>query len=381
MSEFTGKEEKNDNTNIPKEMRQVMKDFLSDLFTTFPEYKETADQLLIALLETDNSPIEPLFDHVKEVYPPRFFDILYKNDDIFEDSEKNTEFLPGIDFSEIWKMEDVTDSIKETIWKYLQLVMFSILETIQSQDTFGDTAKLFEAIDESELKNKIEETVEQMKGLFDGMENNDQGVNRGEGINLDDLPNADSVHEHLNGLMEGKLGKLASEIAEETAQDFDMDMNAEGDVGDMFKKLFRNPGKLMGLVNTISKKLDSKMKSGDISESDLMKEAGDLMSKMKNMPGMPNIEELMKNMNVPRNKQGMMKQQFNQNMRTNGAKARLQRKLEERRQAAEQMQNTVQVQQVVQEKDPNIQFDGKSFTNGSKVKRSKAKQGKKGKKK
>ena len=70
----------------------------------------------------------------------------------------------------------------------------------------------------------------------------------------------------------------------------------------------------MGLVNTISKKLDTKMKSGDISESDLMKEAGDLMSKMKNMPGMPNIEELMKNMNVPRNKQGMMKQQFNQNI-------------------------------------------------------------------
>jgi hypothetical protein len=60
----------------------------------------------------------------------------------------------------------------------------------------------------------------------------------------------------------------------------------------------------------------------------------------------------------------------------------LQRKLEERRQAAEQMQAATPVQPVVQQQtDPNIQFDGKSFTNGSKVKRSKAKQGKKGKKK
>jgi hypothetical protein len=377
MSEYSQTEEKQSNSP-PKEMRQIMKDFLSDLFTTFPEYRDNADQLLVGVLETENCPIEPLFEHVKEVYPPRFFDILYKNDEIFEDPEKNTEFLPGIQFAEIWKMEDVTDSIKETIWRYLQLIMFSVLETIQSQDTFGDTAKLFEAIDEAELKSKIEETVEQMKGLFD---NPEAGLNS-EGINLEDLPNADSVHEHLNGLMDGKLGKLAAEIAEETAQDFEMDMNAEGDVGDMFKKLFRNPGKLMGLVNTISKKLDTKMKSGDISESDLMKEAGDLMSKMKNMPGMPNIEELMKNMNVPRNKQGMMKQQFNQNMRANGAKARLQRKLEERRQAAEQMQGATPVQPVVQQQtDPNIQFDGKSFTNGSKVKRSKAKQGKKGKKK
>lgn len=375
--------ESRDKTEAPKELRQIMKDFLSDLFTTFPEYKESGDKLLIELLGNDSSSMAPLFDHVKEVYPPRFFDILYKNDEIFEDSDKNTEFLPGIEFSEIWKMEDVSDSIKETIWKYLQLVMFSVLETIQSQDTFGDTAKLFEAIDESELKSKIEETVEQMKGMFEGMENNSNGSEgTSEGINLEDLPNAESVHEHLHGLMNGKLGKLAAEIAEETAQDFEMDMNEQGDVGDMFKKLFRNPGKLMGLVNTISKKLDTKMKSGDISESDLMKEAGDLMSKMKDMPGMPNIEELMKNMNVPRNKQGMMKQQFNQNMRANGAKARLQRKLEERKLLAEAAQaQAAQEQAAQQPTDPSIQFDGKSFTNGSKVKRSKAKQGKKGKKK
>ena len=369
---------------VPKEFRQIVRDFLGDLFTSFPEYRDGGHQYLVSVLDDEAAPIEPLFNHVKEVFPQRFFDILYKNGDIFQDGEKSTEFLPGIEFAEIWRMDDVSDSIKDTIWRYLQLIMFSVLETIQSQDTFGDTAKLFEAIDETELKSKIEETVEQMKGMFDGVGADGE---RTEGINLEDLPNADSVHEHLHGLMDGKLGKLAAEIAEETAQDFEMDLNENGDVGDMFKKLFRNPGKLMGLVNTISTKLDSKMKSGDISESDLMKEAGDLMSKMKNMPGMPNIEELMKNMNVPRNKQGMMKQQFNQNMRANGAKARLQRKLEERQ--AQQAQKQAQAQQAQAQAqqaqapptDPNIQFDGKSFSNGSKVKRSKAKQGKKGKKK
>lgn len=376
-------ESETNTTTVPKEFRQIVKDFLRDFFTTFPEYRENGDQLLIAITETDSAPIEPLFNHVKEVFPMRFFDILYKNEDIFTDAEKNTEFLPGIDFAEIWKMDDVSNTTRETIWKYLQLIMFSVLETIQSQDSFGDTAKLFEAINEDELKSKIEETVEQMKGLFDGM--GTDGEQSSEGINLEDLPNADSVHEHLNGLMDGKLGKLAAEIAEETAKDFEMDMNETGDVGDMFKKLFKNPGKLMGLVNTISSKLDAKMKSGDINESDLMKEATDLMSRMKNMPGMPNIEELMKNMNVPRNKQGMMKQQFNQNMRTNGTKARLQRKLEERQaaMAAAAAATTPSTVGTV-ETSPlpsNIQFDGKSFSDGSKVKRSKTKPGKKGKKK
>jgi len=355
-------------SGMPKEFRQIMSDFISDIFTTFPEYKTPS---LVSVVEDTDCSLKELFDHVKTVYPPRFFDILYKNEEMYKDSEKNTEFLPGIDFASIWVMDDVSDSTRETIWKYLQLVMFSVLETIQSQDSFGDTAKLFEAINEEELKSKIEETVEQMKGLFTNLEENTSSENKegggGGGINLDDLPDVDSVHEHLNGLLDGKLGKLAAEIAEETAKNFEMDMNEEGDVGDMFKKLFKNPGKLMELVNTISTKLDSKMKSGDINENDLMKEAGDLMAKMKNMPGMPDIEELMKTMNVPKNKQGMMKHQFNQNMRTNGTKARLQRKLEQRRQAEQ-----VQAEQVQAEQTDNITFDGKSFSDGQVVEKSKA---------
>ena len=287
------------------------------------------------MVENNEDSLKFVFGYVKEVYPERFFDILYKNEDIFTDTSKNTEFFPGIEFSEIWKMDDVSDNTRDTIWKYLQLVMFSVLETLNDQSSFGDTAKLFEAINEDELKSKIQESMEQMKGLFgeNGMNFGGGGADGNtseEGINLDDLPNADSMHEHLNDLMGGKLGKLAAEIAEETAQEFDMDMNEEGDVSDIFQKLFKNPGKLMGLVNNISGKLDKKLKSGDINQADLMKEAGDLMNKMKNMPGMPNIEDLLKNMNVPKNKQGMAKQMMNQNMRTNGTKARLQRKLEER---------------------------------------------------
>ena len=401
MATASPKSEKQSSSNtevIPKEFRQIARDFLRDFFTTFPEYRNNVDQFVLAVAETESAPLDDLFAHVKSVFPQRFFDILYKNDDMFADKEKNTEFLPGIDFAEIWKMDDVSDSTRETLWKYLQLIMFSVLETIQSQESFGDTAKLFEAINEDELKSKIEETVDQMKGLFDNMGKNEGSDNAtGEGINLEDLPDPESVHEHLNGLLDGKLGKLAAEIAEETAKDFEMDLNEEGDIGDMFKKLFKNPGKLMGLVNNISSKLDSKMKNGDIKESDLMKEAGDLMSKMKNMPGMPNIEELMKNMNVPKNKKGMMKQQFNQNMRTSGTKARLQRKLEEKRNAeaaamqeliaatqvqAQQVQaQQVQAQQVQAQQKPiqesNTNFDGKSFSDGSKVKRSKAKKGKK----
>lgn len=115
---------------IPKEFRQIMRDFLRDLFTTFPEYKSS---VLANVVDNEDAPLEELFTYVKTVFPQRFFDILYKNDDIFTDSEKSTEFLPGIDFADIWKMDDVSDTTKETIWRYLQLIMFSFMRPCSSR--------------------------------------------------------------------------------------------------------------------------------------------------------------------------------------------------------------------------------------------------------
>ena len=58
----------------------------------------------------------------------------------------------------------------------------------------------------------------------------------------------------------------------------------------------RNPAKMMELLKTVSSKIDKKMKNGDISQSDIMKEAGDIMGKMKEMGGGKEFQEMMKNM-------------------------------------------------------------------------------------
>ena len=114
--------------DVPKEFRQIVRDFLNDLLTTFPEYDErlSSTNMTFAFREDDSASVNAMYEHVKKVFPQRFFDILYKNEEMFEDSEKNTEFVPGIDFAKIWKMEDVSEATRETIWKYLQLIMFSV---------------------------------------------------------------------------------------------------------------------------------------------------------------------------------------------------------------------------------------------------------------
>jgi hypothetical protein len=70
-------------------------------------------------------------------------------------------------------------------------------------------------------------------------------------------------------------------------------------MNDVFSKLFKNPTKLLNLVKNVGSKLDSKIKSGEIKESELMQEATDFVANMKNMPGMNNLESLFSKMGIP----------------------------------------------------------------------------------
>lgn len=277
-----------------------------------------------------------LFDYCKTVYPERFFDILYQNEEVFT-NDSNTCFLPQIDFAQLY-FDTTSVQTKETLWKYLQLILFSIVTSIDSKDSFGANTQLFEAINSDEFKNKLQDTVKQMEGLFNfkkNTQNNNEDSNEKEtkenekeekedsnepklpfdfekmfeSMNLPstedmsnalpgNLPDTDSIFSHINGLINGKIGSLAKELAEETTKDLDIDMENVTDVNDVFKKLFKNPGNLMNLVNNISSKLDNKMKDGSIKESELLEEASSIFKNMKNMPGMDNMEQLFKSMNM-----------------------------------------------------------------------------------
>tara|TARA_B100000900_G_scaffold410683_1_gene428948 strand:- start:2715 stop:3875 length:1161 start_codon:yes stop_codon:yes gene_type:complete len=325
---------------VPDEFKKVMKDFYKDILTSFPEYKEKLGENEINFLtETDDNNASILFNYCQNLYPERFFDILYQNVDIFDNSEMNTQFLPNIEFKDIWK-EDISEKTREVIWKYLQLVLFSVTSNMDDSDSFGDTAKLFEAINEEELKKKLEETMEQMNGMFSDISGDFQmpeGFTDMSGVNMEDIPDPEKMQDHINGLLGGKLGRLAHEIAEETANDLDVNMDDAADVTDVFQKLFKNPGKLMSMVKKVGSKLDSKIKSGEIKESELMQEASELMEKMKNMPGMKNMDKILEKMGLPTGGKNtkMNMNAFQSHMKSNIGKAkqreRMLRKLEERR--------------------------------------------------
>jgi hypothetical protein len=326
---------------VPEEFAKVIKDFVGDLKTTFPEYDsliskwwkdnstfdyiENEEDRKKAIEASEATSVKLVFSFCQKKIPPRFFDILYKNEDIFKaDYEGDTEFLPHIHFKSLWQF-DLSQTTRDTIWKYLQLIMFSIVGSLNNKEAFGDSAKLFEAINQDEFKNKLEETLTQMQGLFD----NPSETGKAGGVNF----NPENIQDHITGMLDGKLGQLAKEIAEETAEGLNMDMENVTDVKDVFQNLIKNPTKLMGLVKSVGDKLDTRIKSGEIKESELIAEASELMNKMKDMPGMDNIQAMLQKMGMGnlgglggKVNTGAMESQMNKRMKMAQMKERMRAK-------------------------------------------------------
>lgn len=288
----------------PDEFWKIINDFTTDIITTFPEYSGVISRWWNKQLDASEQSRRKetlfVFRHCVKIFPERFFDILYKNKDIFvEESEIGTEFLPGIVFKQLWVC-DISDNTRATIWKYLQVILFSVIGCVHNKSELGDTAKLFEAINEEELKKKLQETLEGMQCLFDASGSPLNGMDPSfSGINMENMPNAQEIHEHVTSMMGGKLGKIAMELAEETAADLNLNMENTGNTKDVFQKLFKNPAKMMNMVKNIGSKLDDKIKSGEIKESELMQEGMDLLEKMKNMPGMGDMSKMFSQMGIP----------------------------------------------------------------------------------
>lgn len=272
------------NNMIPPNFLKVVKDFITDLIGTFPELQD--NPVLSSIYKEEDADYQSLFDTIISVFPEHVMNIINENEVMFE---KPCILFPGVDFKNLWN-ENITEKTKNIIWKYLKLILFIVLGNLNMDENFK---KLIQGMD-------LNKSVEEIKKAFESNE---------------DMKN-------LDGFMDGKLGSLAKEIAQETI----------GDVGDaeMFQDMMKDPSKLFSLMSSVGDKLDKKIKAGDIKESELISEASDLFSKMKDMPGMKQFEGMFKNMNM-----GATQAKMDENLKRAKMKERLREKLFERQKEKE----------------------------------------------
>jgi len=372
---------------IPANFNTVVYDFLTDLSTTFPEYAFLWKKWQTPEMTEESK--QELFSFFQTVFPERFFDILYQNDDIFlMESEINTVFLPNVDFKLFFHCANITENTRKAIWKYLQLILVSVLGSVKNRASFGDAASLFEGFDENVIQEKLSETIEGIGEFFKNLGTKTdsepgpekaefdpsklfsgeiptpekmaemeeeikrtfqfaEGAEGAEGTAK--MPSAEDLHEHLKGLFDGKIGSLAKEMAEEITEDMKNLFETDGtedirSTQDILKKMLKNPKKMMDLMKTIGSKLQNKMKTGDITEEEIMKEAGELMGKMKGMGGgKGGFADMMKNMaqGLAGGKGKFNTGAFNRMEKKMAAKERMLFKMEQKRNEKESQESQV----------------------------------------
>ena len=142
--------------------------------------------------------------------------------------------------------------------------------------------------------------------------------------------------------MKGKLGKLAMEFAEETARDMEFDIQNATDTNDAFQKMFKNPSNLMNVVKNVGDKLENKIKSGEIKESEILAEGMDLLNNMKNIPGMENMQSMFASMGLGGNghkmNQGATNSRLQQNLKMAQMRERMRKKQQDQQQQQQQQQ-------------------------------------------
>ena len=236
------------------DLETIMNDFCSDIKNTLPEKKEIVE----------GYELEHLVKYCKEKYTEKTLEIVYKNEKIFTEA---CYLLPDIDFSEMWN-SNISNETKETIWKYLQLILFSYVSL--DEYSFDDTVKFFEQLDKNEFKEKIEEIMKNLKSD----KNFDTSV----------MPNEDKLNNSFDNLFDTKIGNLASEIAAETSKKMNFDNNQ-----DIMSNLLNNPAGLMALVKNVGESLDEKMKNGEIKQEELLKESTNLLGNFNMNTQMKNL--------------------------------------------------------------------------------------------
>ena len=340
-----------------------LKLFVLDIIKIFPELEETLREYYTVVLTEEVSNEDKFIKRYMRKMTDHKQNISQKNNDMFNES---IHVLKGVDFKELWERDEMKDSIKITVWDYIQ-TLFVIGETIVSDsNSIKKLVENFKKIRETDKTTNLDEATkdtldeapkdtldEAPKDTLDEATKDKlddcckSGVDIGCGEGCDELEDADNqVLEMLKSLSEktakndnptfneelinnGLIGNLAKELsADINLDDFNLNMNEDNsNVGEVFSNLISgdNPMKFMNLIQNVGQKIQSKLSDGNIDQSKLVEEAQKMMGMLgNNNPLFDNLinktKEEMKEANPPPSAS------YN-----NSTRDRLRRKLEQRK--------------------------------------------------
>ena len=276
-------------------------DLVDELKGTFPELKESLDERYASAVAPDDT---SLMDWFIANAQPHFLDITTKNETVFRENDA-TFLLPDINFSQLWKCQ-ITKANKTAIWKYLHVMLLLVshyqLNTHDFEKTFSQWNEMLDGQKQGEMN---EEQLHQMKEHADQVMKLMQSLTGEDKDNDKEDSDDDDVDTHEAGgtteekakrfeeqlkedpfiqqLENSKIARFAKELSSEidvSSLGISSDANIDS-FQDVFGTIGKNPEKLLGLVKSVGDKIQNKLTTGDLNQSELVEEAHTLVKSMQ----------------------------------------------------------------------------------------------------
>lgn len=314
-----------DQASLLAKFNQTVTEFVGELRNTFPELQDTIDERYGELSSSSTDTLE----WFKEQVQPHHVALMTKDAKVFRENEA-VFLLPDINFSQLWKCK-LTKANKTAIWKYLHVLMLLVSHMVMSatslaavaagaaskranavtgapgealpglpeadmQEAFAQWGKMLNDRDLTEEEMaKMRTHAESMMRLMESLGADDDGEDEDEETGAEgegEKTGPSAFAEKLKGdpflktLENSKIAQFAKELSSELSMD-DLGMGPDAKLEsfqDVMGVLGKNPNGLMGLVQSVGNKIQNKMQTGDIKQTDLVAEAHTLMQSMQGSP-------------------------------------------------------------------------------------------------
>ena len=277
----------NEKTSI-EYFNDYTRDFVRDVQSTFPEYKDLLGEYYSDILTEESQNTDK---HVKRfMRKMREFktQVSSKSADLYKEP---VFILKNLDFKILFESEDLSIESREKMWEYIQ-TLFVLGESI---------------INDSERVKKLVKNFKRLRNTddsvtADSVTASDASAATEQTTETEEAEAPDEEDEHILNMLKnlserktdkpldenmfenGMIGKLAQELSEELdIEKMGLNISEEGNVDSVFSNLLSgdNPMKFMNLIQTVGKKIQTKMESNGLDQEALVNEATSMMSNLQ----------------------------------------------------------------------------------------------------
>ena len=283
--------------DLNEKILSVFKKMINDIMDVYPEEKGSIYETYESVMNMETLNLDECELLKKFMNNINKYNTKITNKDI---EAINDELIEGIPLKKIWK-SDISDSVKDEIWKYLQtfcIININLNSSKELQELLNGDTKKIDPENRKDLKD-----LKHIKKLKESIST----INEKK-INENDMNGINDIFSNTG------IGQLAKEIAEGLnfeemlGQNSDLD-SGEQNMEDVMQNIM-NPANFMNLFQNINTKVQDKIQSGDIDESILTGEAQNLYGNFQNNPMFQSM------MNNPEFKK--CQEQMNKDMKDSG---------------------------------------------------------------